>query len=92
MTHEEFMAHARDKADESRDDILKLVAQAWAEGVRNERARAGRVVKVARWMPVPGRRNHWRCSACGNDWGVPAMGMHYCPDCGAEMEADDETA
>lgn len=90
MTREEFMARARDKADEIQDAILKLAAQAWAEGVRNERNRAGRVVKVAHWVPVPGRRNHWKCSACGNGWGVPAMAMHYCPDCGAEMEADDE--
>ena len=90
MTREEFMAHARDKADEIQDAILKLAAHAWVVGVRAERARAGRVVKVAHWVPVPNRRNYWRCSACGNAWGVPAMAMHYCPDCGAEMEEDDE--
>ena len=90
MTREEFMARARDKADEIQDAILKLAAQAWAEGVRNERNRTGRVVKVAHWVPVPNRCNHWRCSSCGNVWGIPAMAMHYCPDCGAEMEADDE--
>ena len=90
MTREELMAHATEEADKIRDAILKRVSQAWSAGVNYERARAGRVVKVAHWVPVPGRRNHWKCSACGNGWGVPAMAMHYCPDCGAEMEADDE--
>lgn len=90
MTREEFMSHATEEADKIRDGILKLVAQAWSAGVSNERARTWRVVKVARWVPEPGRRNYWRCSACGKAWGIPAMAMHYCPDCGAEMEADDE--
>lgn len=90
MTREEFMSHAMEEADKIRDAILKLAAQAWTAGVRNERDRAGRVVKVARWMPAPGRHNYWRCSVCGKGWGIPAMAMHYCPDCGAEMKADDE--
>ena len=86
MTREELMAHTRAEIEKHFDDILVLIGIAWNEGVRNERLRAERSVRVARWVPEPNRRNHWRCSSCGNVWGVPAMAMHYCPDCGAEME------
>lgn len=32
----------------------------------------------------------YKCSACGNVWSIAAMAMHYCPNCGAEMEMNYE--
>ena len=31
------------------------------------------------------RPHHFRCSACGNNWGLASIKMRYCPDCGSKM-------
>ena len=47
--------------------------------------------KRGRWIEEPDRVRHWHCSVCGYVAGIAARTYKYCPECGAKMEADNET-
>ena len=43
--------------------------------------------KRASW--ILDRLHHYKCSACGAQWGRAALNMNYCPTCGQYMEGRD---
>lgn len=48
--------------------------------------------ETARWIEEPDRENQWHCSKCRYVIGLAGRAFKYCPECGTEMEAEDETA
>ena len=67
-------------------DVVETFSPVDAEPVRHgEWKRDGEVYNDATWT----------CSVCGEPWtllyGTPEEnGMHYCPNCGAKMDLEDE--
>ena len=45
----------------------------------------------AKWVYETDRTRHWHCSNCGDVWGITAMKMNYCPNCGKKMDLTEVT-
>ena len=43
--------------------------------------------KRGKWLNYLKEGLKWKCSECGSKYTTP---WHYCPNCGARMESDDE--
>lgn len=75
-------------ADDSTDDCpMYDDALALLRAVDNTRPLdVERIVQKPKWMLD--RLHHYKCSACGAQWGR-ALNMNYCPTCGQYMEGRD---
>lgn len=47
----------------------------------------GQEPKRGKWLNYLKEGLKWKCSECGSKYTTP---WHYCPNCGARMESDDE--
>lgn len=47
-------------------------------------------VKRGKWIKIEGMSSDYYCSECEQKWWTPfPEEMHYCPNCGTSMEADE---
>lgn len=92
MTYEEL---EKDKAD-SKANALQIVKAALEQGGQHITIMPdGQVTmwpwqETARWIEEPERENQWHCSKCRYVIGLSGRAFKYCPECGAEMEDDNE--